>query len=122
MGWRRSVSRKDCIIPLVTVHNGLNSSRRRPQHDGILFEPIIMAGQMLGAQVIGKVQVRNAKEVFWEIVSVDQHVTPMIQHPKAGNKRPGNKSMPTAPGVSRSVSGVPAFIDPRQAGRNCHRK
>ena len=35
---------------------------------------------------------------------------------KASNKRPGSQSMPTVPGVSRSVSGVPAFIDPR-AGR-----
>ena len=71
------------------------------------------AGQRLGAQVLGKVQIRNAKEVFWDIVSVDQHGTPIIQRPKASNKRPGSKSMPTVPGVSRSVSGVPAFIDPR---------
>jgi hypothetical protein len=37
------------------------------------------AGQTLGAQVIGKVQIRNAKEVFWEIASVDQHGTPIMQ-------------------------------------------
>ena len=36
-------------------------------------EPEPWAGQRLCAQVIGKVQIRNAKEVFWEIVSVDQH-------------------------------------------------
>ena len=69
-----------------------------------------------GAQVIGKVQIRNTKEGFWEIVSVDQHGTPIIQRRNASNKRPGSKSMPTMPGVSRSVSGVPEFIDPR-AGR-----
>jgi hypothetical protein len=30
----------------------------------------------LGTQVLGKVQIRNAKEVFWDIVSVDQHARP----------------------------------------------
>jgi hypothetical protein len=54
--------------------------------------------------------------VFWEIVSVDQHGTPIIQRRKASNKRPGSKSKPRVPGMSRSVSGVPALIDPR-AGR-----
>jgi hypothetical protein len=76
-------------------------------------EPEPWAGQPLAAQVIGKVQIRNAKEVFWEIVSLDQHGTPIIQRRKASNKRPGSKSMPTVPGVSRSVSGAPAFINPR---------
>jgi hypothetical protein len=57
--------------------------------------------------------IRNAKEVLWEIVSVDQHGTPIIQHRKASNKRPGSKSMPAVPGVRRSVSGVPALIDPQ---------
>jgi hypothetical protein len=76
-------------------------------------EPEPWSGQTLGAQVIGKVQIPNAKEVFWEIVSVDQHGTPITQRRKASNKRPRSKSMPTAPGMSRSVSGVPAFIDPR---------
>jgi len=79
-------------------------------------EPEPWAGQRLGAQVVGKVQTRNTKEVSWDIVSVDQHGTPIIQRRKASNRRPGSKSMPTVPGVSRSVSGVPAFIDPR-AGR-----
>jgi hypothetical protein len=73
-------------------------------------------GQGLGAQVLGKVQIRNAKEVFWEIVSVDQHGTPIIQRRKASDKRPGSKSMPTVSGMSRSVSGVPTFIDAK-AGR-----
>jgi hypothetical protein len=31
-------------------------------------EPKPWAGPTLAAQVIGKVQIRNAKEVFWEIV------------------------------------------------------
>jgi len=79
-------------------------------------EPEPWAGQRLCAQVIGKVQIRNAKEVFWEIVSVDQPSTPIIQRRKASKKRPRSKSMPTVPRMSRSVSGVPAFIDPR-AGR-----
>ena len=39
-------------------------------------EPEPWTGQTLGAEVIGKVQIRNAKEVFWEIVSVDQHAHP----------------------------------------------
>jgi hypothetical protein len=39
-------------------------------------EPEPWAGQRLGAQVLGKVQIRNAKEVFWVIVSVDQHAYP----------------------------------------------
>ena len=47
---------------------------------------------------------------------LDQHGTAVIQRRKAVNKRPGSKSMPTASGASRSVSGVPAFIDPT-AGR-----
>jgi len=38
-------------------------------------EPEPWAGQRLGAQVAGKVQIRNAKEVFWEIVSVYQQST-----------------------------------------------
>jgi hypothetical protein len=42
-------------------------------------EPEPRAGQSLGAQFIGKVQMRNTKEVFWEIVSVDRHGTPIIQ-------------------------------------------
>jgi hypothetical protein len=41
--------------------------------------------------------------VFWEIVSVDQQGTPIIQRRKASNKRPGSKSKPRVPGVSRSV-------------------
>ena len=44
-----------------------------------------------------KVQIRNAKEVFWEIVSVDQLGTPIIQRRKAGNQRPGSESIPSAP-------------------------
>jgi hypothetical protein len=57
-----------------------------------------------------------ATKLFWEIVSVDQHGTPIIQRRKASDKRPGSKPMPTVRGVTRSASGVPAFIDPR-AGR-----
>jgi hypothetical protein len=53
-------------------------------------EPEPWAGQRLGAQVLGKVQIRNAREVIWEIVSVDQHGTAIIQRPKAGNQRPGS--------------------------------
>ena len=39
---------------------------------------------MLVAQVIGNVQIGNAKEVFWEIISVDQHGTAKIQRSNAG--------------------------------------
>ena len=48
-----------------------------------------MGGQRLGAQVLGKVQIRNAKEVLWQIVSVDRHGRAIIQLSKAGNQRPG---------------------------------
>ena len=58
-------------------------------------------------------QIRNAKGVFWKIVSVDQLGTPLIQRRRASNKRATSKSMPTKPGMSRSVSGVPVFIYPR---------
>jgi hypothetical protein len=51
-------------------------------------KPKPRAGQTLGAQV-GKVQIGHAKEMFWEIASVDQHGTPIIQRRKASNKRPG---------------------------------
>jgi hypothetical protein len=69
-------------------------------------EPEPWAGQRLGAQVLGKIQIRNAKEVIWEIVSVDQHGTPRVQRRKAGNKRPGSRA-------SQSVSGMPAFTRPQ---------
>jgi hypothetical protein len=46
-------------------------------------EPEPWAGQRLCAQVLGKVQIRNTKEVFWEIVSVDQHGKPITQRRKA---------------------------------------
>jgi len=36
---------------------------------------------------LGKVQIRKAKEVIWEILAVDQHGIAMIQRSKAGNKR-----------------------------------
>jgi hypothetical protein len=45
------------------------------------------AGQRLRAQVLVKVQIRNAKEVIWEILAVDQHGTAMAQRSTAGNKR-----------------------------------
>jgi hypothetical protein len=53
-------------------------------------QPEPWAGQRSDAQVIGKVQVRNTKEVILEIVSVDQHGTSIIQRPTAGNQRPGS--------------------------------
>ena len=43
-----------------------------------------------------KVQIRNAKEVFWDIVYVDQHDTPIVQRRKAGNQRPRSESIPRA--------------------------
>src|SRR5262249_36509448 len=39
---------------------------------------------MLVAQVIGNIEIGNAKEVFWEIISVDQHGTAKIQRSNAG--------------------------------------
>jgi hypothetical protein len=39
---------------------------------------------------LGKVQIQNAKEVIWEIVSVDRHGTGIIQRSKAGSQRPGS--------------------------------
>jgi hypothetical protein len=39
---------------------------------------------------LGKVQIQNAKEVIWEIVSVDRHGTAIIQRFKAGGQRPGS--------------------------------
>jgi hypothetical protein len=71
----------DHILDTLVVPAGTRAARPEP-------EPC--AGQRLGAQVLGKVQIRNAKEVFWEIVSVDQHGTAIIQRRKAGNKRPGS--------------------------------
>jgi hypothetical protein len=78
----------DHILNTLLVPAGTRAARTEP-------EP--WAGQTLGAQVLGKVQIRNAKEVFWEIVSVDQHGTAIIQHRKAGNQRPGSESIPRAP-------------------------
>jgi hypothetical protein len=52
-------------------------------------EPEPCAGQRLGAQVFGKIQIRNAKEVIWEIVSVDQHGTAIIQRHKAATNARG---------------------------------
>jgi len=70
------------------------------------------AGQRLGAQVLGKVQIWNAKAVFWEIVSADPHGTPIIQCRKAGSQRPGSESIPRAPECVDLASGMPAFTQP----------
>jgi hypothetical protein len=56
----------DHILDALPVTTGTRA--RRP-------EPELWAGQRLGAQVLGKVQIRNAKELIREIVSVDQHGT-----------------------------------------------
>jgi hypothetical protein len=37
--------------------------------------------------VLGKVQIRNAKKVIWQILALDQRGTALIQRSKAGNKR-----------------------------------
>src|ERR1700719_3665083 len=39
---------------------------------GSLPEPEPWAGQRLRAQVLGKVQIRNAKKVIWQIIALDQ--------------------------------------------------
>jgi hypothetical protein len=39
---------------------------------------------------LGKVQIQNAKEVIWKIVSVERHGTAIIQRYKAGSQRPGS--------------------------------
>ena len=70
----------DHILHTLLVTTGTRAARPEP-------EP--WAGQRLGAQVPGKVQIRNAKEMIWEIVSVDRHGTAIIQRSKAGNRRRG---------------------------------
>ena len=81
------MSRKGCIIALVTIHDGFNPARRRPSMTVFSSNRLSCAGQRLGAHVLGKVQIRNAKEVIWDIVSVYQHGTATIQRRKAANKR-----------------------------------
>jgi hypothetical protein len=64
-----------------------------------------------------KVQIRNAKEVFRETVSLDQHGTTITRHRKTSTKLPGSKSMPTGPRVSGSLSGAPSIFSIRRARR-----
>ena len=60
-------------------------------------EPEPWAGQTLAAQVIGKVQIRNTKEVF--LGDRFCRSAPHTHNPasQGSNKRPGSKSMPTVP-------------------------
>ena len=70
--------------------------------------------QWLGSQVLGKVQIRNAKSFFCRSAR-----TPIIQRRKAGNQRPGSGSIPRAPESVDLVSGMPAFTQPQsKAGTN----
>jgi hypothetical protein len=67
------------ILDALPVTTGIKSPRPEP-------EP--WAGQTLGAQVLGEAQFRNAKEVFWDVVPVDQHCTAIIRRSRPANQRP----------------------------------
>jgi hypothetical protein len=71
----------DHILDTLLVAAGTRGTRAEP-------EP--WAGQRLGAQLLRKVQIRNAKEVFWDIVSVDQHDTPINPASQEGQPTPGD--------------------------------
>ena len=77
------------------------------------FDLLSTVGITASAAVVVATPRRHLQHPDVTIRSV--HAT-VLSHRKASNKRLGSKSMPTVPGVSRSVRGVPAFIDPR-AGR-----
>ena len=70
----------DHILHTLPLGTGTKSPRPEP-------EP--WAGHTLGAQVPGEVQLQNAKEVLWNIVSLDEHCTVIIQRSRAGKLTPG---------------------------------
>jgi hypothetical protein len=66
---------RDLIAAPVTT----GTRARRP-------EPEPWADRGLSAQVLGKLQIQNSKEVFWDIVFCRSAHMPIIQRRKAGNQ------------------------------------